>query len=156
MKNNENIKYIIPALLIFIAIAIMFIFLYISSTRTLNSLENILFQVFIFGLGVQGSYIIGKQSAKKAALEIIKPHAKASFRRVHALFLSLSRLLYAIENAREVEGQQNNAALDMLEAIVIEQVATADDALEDWKDIVPDEVEDVLKRFNNRNNHESD
>ena len=30
-----------------------------------------------------------------------------------------------------------------LEAIVIEQLATADDALEDWNDIVPDEVSEL-------------
>ena len=38
-------------------------------------------------------------------------------------------------------------ALARLEAIVIEQLATADDALEDWRDIVPEDVEELTKNF---------
>jgi len=146
------IKYILPAILIIVALIIMAMFIYISSTRELSTIENTLFQVFIFGLGVQGSYIIGKLSENKTAFEIIKPHAKSSFRRIHALFLSLSRLLYAIEDSRKENSSDKTAVIDKLEAIIIEKVATADDALEDWRDIVQDEVEEVLNRFKQRKN----
>jgi hypothetical protein len=38
-------------------------------------------------------------------------------------------------------------ALARLEAIVIEQLATADDALEDWRDIVPEDVKELRGRL---------
>ena len=39
-------------------------------------------------------------------------------------------------------------ALAKLDAIVAEQLATADDALEDWRDIVPEDVEELTKNGN--------
>ena len=38
-------------------------------------------------------------------------------------------------------------ALDVIEAIVLEQIPTGADALEDWRDIVPDDVADVERRL---------
>ena len=37
--------------------------------------------------------------------------------------------------------------LAKLEAIVIEQLSSADDAIEDWRDIVPEEVKELDQRF---------
>ena len=34
-----------------------------------------------------------------------------------------------------------------IEVIVIEQLATADDALEDWRDIVPEEVDELSRKL---------
>ena len=59
-----------------------FINIYISSARSLTSLENTLLQFFALLFGLVGSYFIGKNSAKDAAYEIIKPHAKSVFRRL--------------------------------------------------------------------------
>jgi hypothetical protein len=35
----------------------------------------------------------------------------------------------------------------MLEAIVAEQIWTATDALEDWRDLIPEDVEEVERRI---------
>lgn len=31
--------------------------------------------------------------------------------------------------------------------MVTEQIATADDALEDWRDLIPDDVEEIMERI---------
>jgi hypothetical protein len=42
---------------------------------------------------------------------------------------------------------ENQVTLAKLEAIVVEQLASADDAIEEWKDIVPEDVEELDQRF---------
>lgn len=131
--------------LLFIALSVLtsIFFLYIASQRNLTSLENTLLQVMSLGLGLIGSYVMGKESSKEQAYEMIRPHARSAFRRLLSLYNSISRLGVAIEQSRSalVLGDPTSMVLDKLQAIVIEQVSTADDALEDWKDILPDELE---------------
>ena len=90
-----------------------------------------------------------KESAKETAREIIKPHARSAFRRLVALYKSLSRLAYAIQTAKEAapDNPQAMAILDRLDAIVTEQIGTADDALEDWNDVVPEELASLREQL---------
>ena len=37
--------------------------------------------------------------------------------------------------------------IERLDAIVIEQLVTADDAIEDWRDIVPEDVAEVERNY---------
>jgi hypothetical protein len=136
MNNRSGLVFVVLSVLIAVA------FLVMASERDLTALENTLLQVFSLGLGLVGSYIMGKESAQATAKDIIKPHARSAFRRLLSLYKSLSRLAFAIQTARS--GAPGNpeaiAILDRLDAIVTEQIGTADDALEDWNDIVPEEV----------------
>ena len=68
-----------------------------------------------------------------------------------SLYRSSSRVALEIESSRS-RGDNNNGemALARLEAIVIEQLATADDALEDWSDLVPEEVAELRAKFGNQ------
>jgi hypothetical protein len=118
------------------------IFIVISSIRNLSTLENTLLQVLSLGLGLAGSFVIGREDAKENAKDIIKPHAKSAFRRVLSLYNSLSRLASAIEHQKQSlsENEAGIHSLEKLQGIVIEQISTADDALEDWKDILPEEL----------------
>lgn len=145
MKKTEQW---LPIFLLISAFLIVGLSVYISSQRELTSLENTLLQVFALGLGLIGSFIFGKQSAKEAAKELIKPHARSAFRRLISLYESLSRVGYEIENYQSTNSNISEGhTMAKLEAIVIEQLATADDALEDWNDIVPDEVSELKNRL---------
>lgn len=127
------------------AIIVSAIFVVVAANRNLSALENVLLQVFSLGLGLIGSYVLGRESARDAAREMVKPHARSAFRRLLSLYRSLSRLAYAIQTIRS-DGNVNpetNNVLDKLEGIVVEQIATADDALEDWRDIVPEDVAEL-------------
>lgn len=128
-----------PLILVILSISLCFVFVHTSSLREFTSLENAFFQVFILILSLSGSFLLGKQSAKEAAREIIKPHARSALRRLMSLYASLSR-------AAQVLKEPHNPTIDQLpvliklEIIVIELLSTADDSVEDWNDIVPEEV----------------
>jgi hypothetical protein len=127
--------------LVGIAIVVSVVFIAVSSYRELSALENTFFQVFALGIGLVGSYIMGRASAVEAGREIIKPHARSAFRRLISLTKSLSRLVQTIDAIRvtRTHSEQTLIVLDRVEGIVIEQIATAADALEDWRDVLPDE-----------------
>jgi hypothetical protein len=119
-----------------------------AATRQLSALEAALTQCIVLTFGLLSSFLFGQLSAEKAGQDMIRSHAKSAFRRVLSLYRSLSRLAAIIENDRETNNGRANssrATFDKLEAIVVEQIATADDALADWKDICPQEVERMIR-----------
>ena len=135
MRDNP----IVPLLIGFsVAAAVAFVIL--SFSKSMSPVEDVLFQVLISGTGLLGSYIFGRNSARAGALEVIRPHARAAFRRVTALYNSLYRLSGKIEELKQ-EGLDHR--LDLIQALVNEHIATGKDAMEDWRDIIPEEVEEI-------------
>ena len=155
MKNMERW---IALALIMLALFVATISSCTATQRILTNLESVLLQSFSLIASLVGSFIFGKQSAREAARELIKPHARSAFRRLLSLYESLSRVGREIANSQTSEANNNEKiTLARLEAIVIEQLATADDALEDWRDIVPEDVDEIRDRLKNnrmRNNNE--
>ena len=131
------------------SIVVAGIFLIVAMYRSLTGLENVLLQVLSLGLGLLGSFVFGRESAREAAKDLVKPHARSAFRRLVSHYQSLSRLAEAIQNARPVNNVDpvHPSVLDKLESLVIEQIATASDALEDWRDIVPEDVEELRAKL---------
>lgn len=121
----------------------------VSAERTLSSLESTLLQLLTLAAGLSGSYIFGRQSAEAAARELIKPAARSAFRRVLGLYASLGRLAETVNRFRSAAGT-GDSRLDVVEALVTEQRASVTDALEDWRDLVPEEVADVERRLKTR------
>lgn len=130
-------------LLVGLAIAVSAIFIVVATLRDLSALENTLLQVFSLGVGLIGSYILGQESAREAGREMMKPHARSAFRRLLSLTQSLSRLVQTMGSVRpeSAENAQAAAIVDRLEGIVVEQIAQAADALEDWRDVLPEEFQ---------------
>ena len=149
MKPQRQIK--LGAVLILVVIIGTAIVAVFAAIRPLTQLEFVLFQLFTLAAGVMVSFILGRQSAESAAREMIKPHARSAFRRVLSLYRSLSRLAATIASARLNKSSDDGGGLvlDKLEAIVVEQIATANDAMEDWRDIVPEDVEKLQQRIRN-------
>ncbi len=139
-----------PCLLVIISLCIAIAYILKASLNTSNmtTLETIMFQLFTLTAGVTASFIFGRQSAKQAAKELVKPHAKSAFRRLITLYKGLSRLAMAIEEGKQNQPSVKNShlVLQKLEAMVIEQIATANDAIEDWRDIVPEDVEELIEK----------
>ena len=143
-------------ILVAVALAVAIFFSIVATYRNLTGLENVLLQVFSLGIGLIGSYVLGRESASQAAQELIKPHARSAFRRLLSLYSSLSRLATAIQAARQDNNPDPTATLvlDKLEGMVIEQIVTADDALEDWNDIVPEDVKEIRAKLASRGHTE--
>lgn len=136
---------IAPILLILLGISIAACLVIVSATRILTHLEGMLFQLLALGIGLYGSYIFGRQSASDTAREIIRPHARSAIRRIRSLSSGLGRIAIAIERCESPE--EYRVTLARLEAIVTEQSVTTDDALEDWADIVPEDVAELRKEL---------
>ena len=115
----------------------------LTAFRNLTTFEVGLLQLLILVTGLLGSYIFGRNSARVGAMEVIKPHARAAFRRVTALYNSLYRLSNRIE---ELKAENPDNRLDLVQALVNEQIATGQDAMEDWRDLVPEDVEEIERR----------
>ena len=63
------------------------------------------------------------------------------------LFL-YSKSLSRVAIITESDDYDDSTKVKIIKAIVIEQIATANDALADWEDIVPKSVEELKKRMN--------
>lgn len=138
-----------PSLFLIASVAIAVIFVYMSADRNLTTLENSFFQLFTLCAGLIGSYLLGKESTAKNARELMKPHARSAFRRLVALYRGLSRIYGEIEVSRInlSTDQYINSCLGKLEGMVTEQIATAADALEDWNDIFPEDVQELKQKL---------
>lgn len=145
MKYLERIG---PALLLLFSIGISIILAYTATKRTLTGLESTLWQIFVFAGGLAGSFIFGRQSARDAAREILKPHARNAARYLISLYKSVSRAAGAIGSSRNFESNENYYIIRAyLIGIFGEQMATADDALENWRDILGEELEDLIQKL---------
>ena len=131
------------------AIAMVVLTLYKHPT----AFEAGLLQIFILLTGLWGSYILGKKSALDAARDLIRPHARSAFRRVLALYASLRRLSETIQT---MNTNGDDLRLNQLQALVDEQIWTGQDAMEDWRDIIPEDVAEIEGRSSERRNAESD
>ena len=146
MKTLE--RFGLPALLILASLGISYFFGDVATKRPLNSLESFAWQFLSLLIGLTGSFIFGRQSAREAAREIIKPSARSAFRRLRSLYDSISRVAYTIEASQNSESlDDHRMILAELKGIVFMQLTTADDALEDWRDIIPEDVEELYGRL---------
>lgn len=125
------------------------LFTYVSSIRNLTSLEGTLMQFMTYGLGLYGSYIQGQDKMHENAKDLIKPHARSAFRRLASLYESLSKLAYAVRDSKVIMAQNQLAllVLERMDGIIDGQISTADDALEDWRDIIPEELQELDSRL---------
>ena len=116
----------------------------LSSISPLHPSVQYVFQVITLAAGVLGSYRFGRHSARDAAYDVIRPHARSALRSVLTLHDSLQRL------ARRIEGLKTDSAdrgLDLIQAIVEEQIPLGSSAVEDWRDVAPDDVEEVIRNW---------
>lgn len=119
-----------------------------------NELSESILQGLTFLTGTAGTFIAGKAGAEEAGKAFVRPHAGSAFRRVLNLYTALGRqrqaivaehqaLLTAAGDDGMVSMDQVAASFRALELMVVEQSSTANDAMEDWRSLVPEQVEEV-------------
>lgn len=116
----------------------------VSSLRELSQLEAVLFQVVTLATGLLASYRFGQNAARDAAYDVIRPHARSALRSILALRDSLYSLSLRIEGFKENGPDQN---LDLIQAVIEEQIPLAGSAVEDWRDVAPDDVAAVVQNW---------
>lgn len=121
------------------------VFVIIAAVRDLSSMENVLLQFIFLSIGCGVSYMVGKQSVEKARDEFLKPHARNAVRYLVSLYRSITRAAEVTESTQNFESHENyNVIRAYLLGIFGEQLASADDAIENWRDILKEELEDLI------------
>jgi len=140
--KNPYLNILIGSISIFLALVFAGLFIWKSlSVTPLTVLESIFFQFLILASSLVGSFFITKKFSEKTALDFLKPYARSSFRRIHSLYTGLLRL--NIKVAKEKESTQDDSSFDKIQGIIIEQIYSSIDALEEWRDIIPEDVEEI-------------
>ena len=154
MKYKE---YALPGFLICMSVAGFVAFAYVATTRPLTDLESVFLQFFSVSMGFLGTFMAGRQSSRNAATEMIKPHARSAFRRLLSQYQSLHRMATIIASSQSPGiPDRSKQVLAQLGEIAIAQISTADDALADWEDIVPEEVKELRQELSSRGQKEVD
>lgn len=129
-------------ILIAISLGLLVLFGYTAHERDLTALETVFLQFVSLLVGLGGSYVWGRKASEK----MIKLQIRSAFRRLLSLYASLRRVATIAEVTESNDAQRR---LDIIAAIVEEQTAMADDALEDWADVDPDSVANLKKQVEN-------
>jgi hypothetical protein len=120
-----------------------------------NALAGGVLQALAIGFSAWGSYLYAQLSAAAADRDLIRARAKPAFRRMRTLAQGLARQQQAIADemerleglsdvsSRSIELELVRSAMIRLEAMVIEQVVSSTDALEDWRDLAPEQVAEI-------------
>lgn len=152
MKSNLPKRgiwsYALGGVLVAVSLAFAAIMVFVSSSRDLSPLESSLFQAVILGGGLSGSFLFGRMSSLQTARDMIRPHARSAFRRVLSLHRSLYKLSVRIETLQEEGGGDHR--LEIVRAVVDEQIVAGGDAMEDWRDIIEDDIDEILERYGRR------
>jgi hypothetical protein len=153
------------ALLVLLSVVLACLTVWVATRKHPNTFAAALIQGMTIVSGTVGSYIFAKASVRDAARELIRLHARSAFRRIRGIYSALAQLYDLIEDrladlrlqhhalrpgTDTVDYEQVHLTLIMLQHIVAEQANTLDDALDDWRDIVPDEIkviEENVKRI---------
>jgi hypothetical protein len=143
----------IGAVLVF---AIVFgLMLWLTAPKHNSNRENGLYQFIFLAIGVAASFLAGRQSARVSAADVLRPHAKAAVRRLTNLASGIQGFGVGLNTERQYIEQQaaDNGGMVPLAAVTqahemlfiqIElQIQTATDAMEDWREFVPEEVATV-------------
>jgi len=157
--NSDQLKiaqWIVFAIIALGILGLVSLFVYLTVTRTLTKLEIILLQ-FIFlaiglGIGFGVSFWVRQKAVEKAVKETITPHARSAFRRLASLYDSLLRASTVLRTLNASPAPDDYRIIfSKLDAIVNEQLNTADDALEDWRDIVPEDADELKQKLQPNN-----
>lgn len=139
------------------------LYVIVSAIRALTNVETALIWSVGLLLNLCGSFLLGRRSQREVAEERATVLARSALRRVVSLRDALQRLQDLIEEERNVLAERANArdlrVNEMLEvsfalqglknlfSVVTEHIATAEDAIEDWKDVAPQEWEQIQQQM---------
>lgn len=131
--------------------------IYLTSREDVTNLDNGLLEFIFFFAGVVLSYVFGRQSIAAEAAASVRRDGRKAVRRIVNLARGLQDVATTLsETALHLEGEETadgkivaadvQYTLKMLRSHVDVQLRTVADAIEDWRDIVPEEVEELERR----------
>ncbi len=148
--KQKNSQWIWPVLIGLVVFGSTVVFATIAAIRDLTSVENVLFQLIFLFIGCSVSYWVGQKSIKKAAEEIVKPHARSAARYLISLNKSIARvrILATMGLPQRFEAEADYHVIrGAIIATLGEQLVATDDALENWRDTLEEELEDLIQKL---------
>jgi hypothetical protein len=147
-----------------LAVAVSVITVAVAVSSSPNKLAAGLLQSMAFLLSIVAAFIFGRIASRKSAQDALRSHAKSAFRRSLSIYWAFRRLddkineqattldTIAAQRNGELDPMLVRLAMDTIQTQVQEQLGTSSDSLEDWRDIVPEEVklveDEAGKRIN--------
>lgn len=138
-------------------VALLALTILITGDEESTKLENGLLQFISFVITVAISVGIGYFSAKEQGRGILKPHGRKSVRRIVNLGDGVRAFGTTIETERarfkhrsdqdgHIDVFEVERTLDVLYGQLEGQIRTVNDAIEDWRDVVPEDVAAIEER----------
>ncbi len=116
-----------------------------SEDRGLTELERTFLWVFGLATAIISSYLFTTLSNQKSALKSIIIPLRAEFRTLFSLYKSLSRIGVKLSERLQTKPSENDDLLWKLQGMIEERILTLDDALKNWRDIIPEDVEELWR-----------
>ena len=136
-----------PTVLAFVVLCLL---VWQASKRDLTSLESVQFQAFSLLIGCGVSIWVGKEKNRKESEDTLKSKARDAAR----YLISFSKSTWRVRNIASIELPQQlelhedyHVIRGALIAISTEQSDRANEALENWRDILGDELEVLIQNL---------
>ncbi len=154
MWKRAATDWALPAALFLVVLVGLWQTYQVSVQRSLTPLEGFLLQILVLLVGVVASFVSGKVSARGAN----RAQARSALHRVVALSRGVAEFKVAVDRRRDVmrliASQSSgvvpldhvDSSLDLLYALADAQLQTASDAILDWGEIIPEDVEMIRKQ----------
>lgn len=123
----------IGALLVLLAVGIAFWQFAVETSRPLTRPEAAFVEFVVVVGSLAGSWLISRGT--------LRLHVRSAFRRLISLYAGLAQI---VASAQE---EDDKAALTEIRAVANVHIQTAEDALEDWSDLVPEQVAELRQRL---------
>ena len=132
------------------AFVVLCLLVWQASKRDLTSLESVQFQVFSLIIGCGVSIWVGKEKNRKESEDTLKSKAREATRYLVSLSKSIlrARFIASAGLSHELESSEDfHVIRGALIATSTEQFDRANEALENWRDILGDEFEVLIKKL---------
>ena len=134
-------RWAIALIIVSVVVAVTFaaVLVVIAARRPLTPLEAVLFQIIALGVGLGGGLLGSYKFGQHAAAN--KQYARSALRSVLVLVRSLARSYQAMEELRN--GNVSEGRLADLQRSTADQMDIAYSVVNDWRDLIPEEFENV-------------
>jgi hypothetical protein len=142
--------------LLIVSVVLAGLTVYLGALKHPNTLAAAILQAVTIVFSTGGAFVFARASVQSAAQEMIRGQARSPFRRVRSIYRELGSVLEALDqqsarflslrqgdNPSTLDYEYVDLAMQMLRHLITVQANTADDALADWRDLVPDEVQQI-------------
>lgn len=155
---NKKARTVAVSILALLTVAFASVTVYVGTRTPPNVAATALLQGLTLVLSVLGPYIFARYADSSAATESLKTHARPAFRRTRNIYHALGRYDLQVQQSLErleslainvkdkpyVDYEHVKSVMLGLSYALTELVGTANDALQDWHDLVPDEVDAIM------------